>query len=301
MSAAWHERTAADEADVACVTARGERDGRVAVVTGASRGAGRGIALVLGERGATVYVTGRSATGAPSGESRQGTIDDTAAAVTRRGGTGVAVRCDHTVDSDVAALLERIEDAHGRLDLLVNNAWGGYERPAGQRDAPFFDTPFWQQPMWRWDGMFTAGVRAHYLTASLAVPLLLRSQSRPRLIISTVAWAYGAFLGNVLYDAAKAATSRIAFGMAQDLRPHGIAALAIAPGHLGLNETTEYLGRAVTTLAADPDVIAKTGRTLTVGDLAREYGFTDTDGTQPKPFRLEDGTFPDLSQPPNAE
>ena len=273
-----------------------ELDGMVAVVTGASRGAGRGIALVLGERGATVYVTARSATGAPSGEDRQGTIEDTAEAVSQRGGRAVAVRCDHTVDSDVAALFERVEHEQGRFDLLVNNAWGGYQRPAGQRDVPFFDAPFWQQPMWRWDGMFTAGVRAHYLTSALAVPLLLRSQSHPRLIISTIAWAYGAYLGNVLYDAAKAATSRIAFGMAEDLRPHGIAALALAPGHLGVNETTEYLGRAVAALASDRDALAKSGRTVTVGDLAREYGFTDTDGTQPAPFRLEDGTFP----PPSA-
>ena len=272
-----------------------ELDGMIAVVTGASRGAGRGIALVLGERGATVYVTARSTRGAPSGEGREGTVDATAEAVTRRGGTGVGVRCDHTLDSDVAALFERVENEQGRLDLLVNNAWGGYQRPAGQRDAAFFDVPFWQQPTWRWDGMFTAGVRAHYLTASLAVPLLLRSQTRPRLIISTIAWAYGAFLGNVLYDTAKAATTRMAFGMAQDLRPHGIAAIAIAPGHLGVNETPEYLGRAIATLAADPHVIDKSGRTLTVGDLAHEYGFTDTDGTQPAPFRLEDGAFPHVT------
>jgi NAD(P)-dependent dehydrogenase (short-subunit alcohol dehydrogenase family) len=112
--------------------------------------------------------------------------------------------------------------------------------------------------------------------------------------VSTIAWAYGAYLGNVLYDAAKAATSRMAFGMAEDLRPHGIAALAIAPGHLGVNETTEYLGRALAALAGDRDVLAKSGRTMTVGDLAREYGFTDTDGTQPAPFRLEDGAFPPL-------
>jgi NAD(P)-dependent dehydrogenase (short-subunit alcohol dehydrogenase family) len=230
-------------------------------------------------------VTGRSVEGAPSGPGRAGTIDETAEAVERRGGHGVAVRCDHTVDDDVAALFERVQREQGHLDLLINNAWGGYQTP-DQEDAPFFDTPFWQQPRWRWDGMFTAGVRAHYLAASLAVPLLLASSRQPRLIISTIAWAYGAYMGNVLYDTAKAATSRMAFGMAQELRPHGIAALAIAPGHLGVNESTEYLGRAVATLAADRDVIAKSGQTLTVGDLAREYGFTDTDGTQPAPFRL---------------
>jgi NAD(P)-dependent dehydrogenase (short-subunit alcohol dehydrogenase family) len=258
----------------------------VAVVTGASRGAGRGVALVLGERGATVYVTGRSVRGEPSRAGGAGTTEETAEALEQRGGRGVAVRCDHTVDNDVAALFARVRSEQGRLDLLVNNAWGGYERRPDREAAPFFGTPFWQQPLWRWEGMFTAGVRAHYLTASLAAPLLLSSSRRPRLIVSTIAWAYGAYLGNVLYDTAKAATSRMAFGMAQDLRPHGVAALALAPGHLGVNESTEYLGRAVAALAGDPDVLAKSGLTLTVGDLAREYGFTDADGTQPAPFRL---------------
>ncbi len=259
---------------------------RVAVVTGASRGAGRAIAAVLGRTGATVYVTGRSVRGGRATEGRSGTIEDTAELVSQRGGIGIAVRCDHTVDADVERLFEHVRRQRGRLDLLVNNAWGGYEQ-RGETDAPFFDAPFWQQPLWRWDAMFIAGVRAHFVAARLAVPLLLKQGGRPpKLIVSTIAWAFGAYLGNVLYDAAKAATARMAYGMAEELHANEVAAVAVAPGHLGVTESPEYLGRAVATLAADPNVMEKSGRLLTVGELAREYGFTDIDGTQPEPFRV---------------
>jgi NAD(P)-dependent dehydrogenase (short-subunit alcohol dehydrogenase family) len=264
---------------------RGQLDGAVAVVTGASRGAGRAIAEVLGEHGATVYVTGRS-TRSAAADAGRGSVEDTAEAVTRRGGVGIAVRCDHTVASEVELLFERVRSEQGHLDLLVNNAWGGYEQ-RGQSTASFFGAPFWEQPLWRWEAMFVAGVRAHYLAARVAMPLLLERPTRtPRLIVSTIAWAYGAYLGNLLYDTAKAATARMAFGMAEELRSHNIASLAVAPGHLGVNESPEYLGRAIATLASDPDVMTKSGLTLAVGDLAREYGFTDIDGTQPEPFAL---------------
>ena len=261
--------------------------GTVGVVTGASRGAGRGTALVLGEAGATVYVTGRSVRGAPSGPGREGTIDETAEAVEARGGSGIPVRCDHTNDADVRSLFERVRREQGRLDLLVNNAWGGYEQRSGEPELAFFGTPFWDQPLWPWDGMFTAGVRAHLLASRHAAPLLIQHRDEhPGLIVSTIAWAFGAYLGNVLYDTAKAATARMAFGIAEDLRPHNVAAVAVAPGHLGATETPEYLGRAIATLATDPDIMDRTGTLLTAGQLAREYGFTDVDGTQPEPFGL---------------
>jgi NAD(P)-dependent dehydrogenase (short-subunit alcohol dehydrogenase family) len=261
--------------------------GTVAVVTGASRGAGRATALVLGEAGATVYVTGRSVRGTPSGPDREGTIDETAEAVRTRGGTSIPVRCDHTHDADVRSLFERVRREQGRLDLLVNNAWGGYEQRPDEPEVAFFGVPFWEQPLWRWEGMFTAGVRAHLLASRHAAPLLIGNRAeRPGLIVSTIAWAFGAYLGNVLYDTAKAATVRMSYGMAEDLRPHQVAALALAPGHLGVTETPEYLGRAIATLAADPAVMTRTGTLLTVGELARAYGFTDTDGTQPEPFGL---------------
>ena len=268
--------------------------GKVAVVTGASRGAGRAIAKVLGEAGATVYVTGRSTRGGSATEQLPGTIDETAELVTAGGGAGVAVRVDHTRDDDVAGLFGRIRDERGGLDLLVNNAWGGYE------DYGDFDAPFWEQPLDRWERMYTAGARAHFAASRFAAPLMLRRGSG--LIVSTVAWAYGGYMGNVVYDSAKAAIIRMIFGMAEELRPRGVAALAVAPGFmrtervlaahaahpfdLEQTESPEYLGRAVAALAADPRVLGKTGQVLTAGDLAREYGFTDVDGRRPAPFRM---------------
>lgn len=261
--------------------------GIVAMVTGASRGAGRGIAAVLGEKGATVYVTGRTTREAPPPDAR-GSIEETAQEVTRRGGTGLAVRCDHTVDAQIAELFERVRREHGRLDLLVNNAWGGYEQ-RGDSGSTFFGTPFWEQPLWRWQAMFGAGVRATFVTSRQAAPLLIGNhRNRPGLIVNTIAWAFGAYLGNAVYDTAKAATARLTLGFAHDLRPHNVAAVAVAPGHLGVTETPEYLGRAVAALAGDPGVMRHSGQVLTAGGLAREYGFTDLDGTQPEPFSLQD-------------
>ena len=165
--------------------------GKVALVTGASRGAGRGIAQVLGEEGATVYVTGRSVRDGSVTEGRTGSIDQTAEMVTARGGVGIPVRCDHTVDAEVEALFEQIEQVQGRLDLLVNNVWGGYER---YRDADF-DAAFWQQPLWRWDRMFDAGVRAHYLASRLAAPLMIAQRSG--LVVNTTFWDRGKCLSGL--------------------------------------------------------------------------------------------------------
>jgi NAD(P)-dependent dehydrogenase (short-subunit alcohol dehydrogenase family) len=250
-------------------------DGVVCVVTGASRGAGRGIAHELATRGASVFITGRNA----------GSLDETVTLIRTDGGACVPVRCDHTVDDDADALFARVRRDHGRLDVLVNNAWGGYEQRG--ESAPFFDAPFWEQPLWRWEGMFTAGVRASFVTSRYAAPLLLeRRAERPGLVVNTIAWAFGAYLGNVLYDTAKAATARMAFGMAQELRAHRVACVALALGRLGVSETPRYGGRAIVALARDPNVLSKFGELLTASGLARDYGFTDIDGTQPEPFAL---------------
>src|SRR2546423_4428476 len=197
--------------------------GRVAVVTGASRGIGKGIALALGEAGATVYVTGRSDAGRTT-EGLPGTVRETADAVTQRGGQGVAVRCDHTADAEVEALFARVTQEQGRLDVLVNNVWGGYE----QQDWSRFAAPFWEQPLRHWSGMFEAGVRAHLVATRLAVPLML--PHRRGLIIHTTAWDRDRYLGNLFYDVAKAPVNRLAFGMARELQPHQVAVVALAPG-----------------------------------------------------------------------
>ena len=209
---------------------------RVAVVTGASRGAGRGIAVELGAAGATVYVTGRSTRGEPARgyesilamsemDSLPGTIDDTADEVTRLGGTGIPVRVDHTREDEVRALFDRVEREQGRLDVLVNNAWGGHEAFS----KASFGAPFWEQSLDQWEAMFDRGVRNHLVASRIAAPVFIR-QGRG-LIVTTSYWDRGNYLrGNLFYDLAKAAMNRLAFAMAEELRPHGVASLAVVPG-----------------------------------------------------------------------
>ena len=288
--------------------------GRIAVVTGASRGAGRGVALELGAAGATVYVTGRSTRAAQptarydsilrlSGAAAlPGTIDDTADEITAAGGRGIAVRCDHTDADEVARLFARVQADAGRIDLLVNNAWGGHEAFNG-----VFEAPFWEHDLAQWDAMMDRGVRNHLLAGRAAAPLM--ATQRSGLIVTTTYWDRDRYLrGNLYYDLAKAAMTRLAFAMAEELRPHGVASVALSPGWmrtefvlmghrtdeahwrdvpaLARTESPRYLGRAVVALAGDGNVIARSGQALRVGDLAREYGFTDIDGSQPPPFEL---------------
>jgi NAD(P)-dependent dehydrogenase (short-subunit alcohol dehydrogenase family) len=268
----------------------------VALVTGASRGAGRAIAAELGTAGATVYVTGRSVRGGPTTDNVPGTIDDTAAEVTARGGRGVAVRCDHTVDAEVDALFERIRSDESRLDLLVNNIWGGYEHPECR---PLPIAPFWEQSMQQWDRMFTAGVRAHLTASRLAAPLMV-SQRRGLIVSTTANLRTLPYTRNLFYDLAKNAVSHLVWAMAHEMREHNVSAVAVAPGFMrteriveaftragaahaldgpgGPKETPAYLGRAVVALASDANVIAKSGQLMEVGTLAREYGLlTQTD------------------------
>ena len=266
--------------------------GKVALVTGASRGVGRGIAHELGVAGATVYVTGRSATDDATTENLGGTVNGTSALVTQSGGIGIPVLCDHTRDDAVLALFERIRREQGQLDILVNNVWGGYE----DFDAANFVAPFWEQPMWRWELMFDAGVRAHYTASRLAASLMIpRKQG---LIVNISSGDEGKYRGQVMYDVAKAAVDRMAFAMALELRQHSIAALAIYPGltrtervkrfasakELTNSESPRYAGRAVVALATDSALMERNGGAYKTGELAQDYGFTDIDGTQPPPF-----------------
>ncbi|HEY1333872.1 MAG TPA: SDR family oxidoreductase [Myxococcaceae bacterium] len=295
------------------MAARGSLAGQVAVVTGASRGAGRGIAIELGAAGATVYVTGRSTRAQPASTYARilelsqlprmpGSIEDTAEEVTREGGRGIPVRCDHTDAVDVERLFARVQRDEGRLDLLVNNAWGGHEAFTG-----VFDAPFWEQPLDQWEAMMDRGVRNHLLASRAAVPGMIRRGAG--LVVTTTFWDRGRYVrGNLLYDLAKAAMSRLAFAMAEELRPHRIASVAVSPGWmrtelilaghrtdeahwrerpaLARTESPRYLGRAVVALAGDSRILDRTGQVLRVADLAREYGFTDVDGRLVEAFEM---------------
>jgi len=267
-------------------------------VTGASRGVGKGIALGLGEAGAIVYVTGRSAQEHPD-TIQAGTVEATARAVTEAGGEGIPVVCDHTDDDAVATLFEQIRRDHSYLNVLVNNVWGGYERMFDE-GVYTWELPFWQQPMWRCDAMFAAGVRAQYAASRLAAPMMIARKQG--LIVNLSYWAAQKYMANVAYGVAKAATDRMTRDMAHELEPHNVAVVSLYPGlvrtekvmaiaeylDLSNSESPVFIGRAVAALAADDAVMQKTGQVLVAASLAWEYGFVDVDGKQPRSLSLED-------------
>ena len=274
-------------------------EGKVALVAGATRGAGRGIAEMLGEAGATVWCTGRSVRGhLASGANRPETIEETAERVTARGGKGIAVRTDHTVEAEVAALCARIEKESGRLDVLVNDVWGG--------DAHIeWGKRIWETTPENARILLERAVFSHVLTSRHAVPLLLRSE-RGLLVEITDGDGFG-FRGNLLYDLVKMSVIRLAFGLSRELRKTNVTALALTPGYLrsefmldlyrvteetwrdaivgqpdfAASESPSFVGRAVAALAADPEVRRKEGRVHSSWGLSREYGFSDLDGTRP--------------------
>jgi dehydrogenase/reductase SDR family protein 1 len=257
-------------------------DGRVAIVTGATKGVGRGIARELAQNGARVFVTGRSA---PDHERLDERI------------TGI--RCDHRLDLQVEAAFERIIREANTIDILVNNVWGGYERMVENGEFTWAK-PFWEQPLWRWDAMFSAGVRAHYQASQLAAPAMIAQ--RRGLIVNISTWAAQKHIGNVAYGVSKAAIDKLTADMATELKPHGVTVVSLYPGlvrtekvmeaaqwlDLTNSESPEFIGRAVVALAADPDVLRHTGRVLVAASLAMEYGFTDIDGATHRPLTLAD-------------
>lgn len=257
-------------------------NGRVAVVTGGIHGVGRGIVHELAEAGASVFVTGRSAQ----------TLVDTQGSVT-------TLRCDHRRDDDVSAVFDRIFAHVETIDILVNAVWGGYDDMI--EDGAFtWPKPFWDQPLWRWDAMFAAGVRAHYSASQIAAKMMVAQ--RRGLIVNLSHWAAQKHIGNVAYGVAKAATDKMTSDMADELRAHDVAAVSLYPGlvrtekvmaaaqwlDLSNSESPEFTGRAVVALATDPDVLRHSGHVRVVADLAREYGFTDVDGTTPRALTLGD-------------
>jgi dehydrogenase/reductase SDR family member 1 len=253
---------------------------QVALVTGASRGVGRGVALGLTKAGATVFATGRSVNQADLG-------------------TGITrLVCDHTNDDAVAEVFRQIDEQVGRLDILVNVAWGGYERMV--EDGRFtWASPFWEQPSWRWDAMITAGVRAAFVASQHAARRMIPAHRG--LIVHVSSWAAQKYGGNVVYGLAKAATDRMASDMARQLHPHGVTVVSLYPGlvrteavlaagvfDLSNSESPEFIGRSVAALASDPEVSRRSGSVLVAAALAAEYDFTDVDGRRPRPLTLAD-------------
>jgi len=250
----------------------------VALVTGASRGVGRGIAAALAGGGMRVFASGR-------------TIDQTALPP---GVVGIV--CDHTDDEAVARLFARIEAECGRLDVLVNSVWGGYERMV-EHGQFTWAAPFWEQPRWRWDAMITAGVRSAFVASQFAARTMVIQ--RRGLIVNISHWAAQKRIGSTIYGIAKAATDKLTSDMAIELRPYGVTVVSLYPGlvrteavlaagvfDLSNSESPEFSGRAVAALAADPNLLTLSGSILVAASLAQRYGFTDIDGRSPRPLTL---------------
>jgi len=272
--------------------------GKIALVTGASRGVGRGIALGLGEAGAVVYITGRTVKEGEAASKLPGTVFQTAEEVKRLGGIGIAVPCDHRDDAQVRALFERIHIEQGRLDILVNNVWAGYEHFSDGTEF-WTEKGFWDMPFERWDKMFQAGVRAHFVASALAAPLMMAQKSG--LIVNTSFFAAQRVDRGVAYSVAKNADDHMAACMAHELREHQVAVVSLYPGlvrtesvmanaqyfDMTNSESPQFIGRAVAALAGDPRIMEMTGKVLVAAQLALDYGFTDIDGKQPRPITVD--------------
>ena len=279
--------------------------GKVCLVAGATRAAGRGIAVQLGAAGATVYVTGRSTRGQRSEMDRPETIEETAALVDEAGGRGIAVQVDHLVPEQVRALVARIESEQGALHVLVNDIWGATRME-------------WNKTVWESDleyGLRTLrlGVDTHAITSHFAIPLLLKKPGGLVVEVTDGTDEYNKdhYRVSFFYDLAKAAVNRMAFALAHELEPHGATAVSLTPGwlrseamldaykvteaswrdatkvqpHFAISETPVFVGRAVAALAADPEVKRWNGKSLSSGELAKVYGFTDADGSRPDAWR----------------
>jgi len=281
--------------------------GKVALVAGSTRGAGRGTAVALGEAGATVYCTGRTTRERRSEYDRPETIEETAELVTAAGGRGIAVAVDHLEAGDVEALVRRIDAESGRLDVLVNDIWGG--------ELLFeWDTPVWEHDLAKGLRILRLAIDTHLITSHFALPLLIRQPGGLVVEMTDGTAEYNAehYRISVFYDLAKTAAIRLAFAQGKELAPHGCVAVALTPGwmrsemmleHFGvteanwrdgaatdphfaaISESPRFVGRAVAALAADPDLGRRNGGSFSSGGLAREYGFTDLDGSQPDCWR----------------
>jgi NAD(P)-dependent dehydrogenase (short-subunit alcohol dehydrogenase family) len=284
----------------------GPLEGRVALVGGATRGAGRGIAVALGEAGAMVYATGRSTRERRSEIDRPETIEETAELVTAAGGEGIAVAVDHLDPAQVRGLIERIDSEHGRLDVLVNDIWGA-------EHLFEWSTPVWEHDLDNGLRLLRLAIDTHLITSHHALALLLRRPGGLVVEVTDGTAAYNAdhYRVSMFYDLAKTSVTRMAWALAQELGPKDCTAVALTPGwmrseamlenhgvteanwreatqrspHFCISESPRYVGRAVAALAADPDASRWNGQSLSSGQLAQVYGFTDVDGTRPDCWR----------------
>lgn len=276
-------------------------EGRIALVAGATRAAGRGIAVQLGAAGATVYVTGRTSSTQRSEMNRAETIEETAELVDAAGGRGIPVRVDHLDHDAVRTLVDRIEKEQGALHILVNNIWGA--------TTIEWDKTVWESSLEYGLHMWRLAVDTHAITSHFALPLLIRQPGGLVIEVTDGTAEYNAtnYRVSFFYDLVKAANLRMAFALAHELKPHGATAVALTPGwlrseamleafgvteqnwhdateripHFAISESPAFIGRAVSTLARDPDVSRWNGQSLSSGQLAKVYGFTDIDGSRP--------------------
>lgn len=284
--------------------------GKIALVAGGTRGAGRGIAIELGAAGATVYVTGRTTRGQVSEYNRPETIEETAELVTKAGGQGIAVQVDHLIPEQVQALANRIEQEQGRLDILVNDIWGG-------ENLVEWNIPVWEHSLEKGLRMLRLAIDTHLITSHFVLPLLIKNKNG--LIVEmtdgTAEYNRDHYRLSMYYDLVKNSINRMAWALAQEVKPHECTAVSLTPGwlrselmleifkvteenwpdaaaeepHFIISESTRYVGRAVAALAGDPEVSRWNGQSLSSGQLAQVYGFTDVDGSQPNcmPYLVE--------------
>jgi dehydrogenase/reductase SDR family member 1 len=275
-------------------------EGKVCLVTGASRGVGRGVALGLAEAGATVHITGRTLRDGehPEGFDRRGSLASVLEASAAYPGKMTAHRVDHSSDAETEAVVRKVIGLEGGLDILVNCAWAGYERMV-EGDQYTWEDPLWLQPMWRWDAMMDVGVRSAYCGTRIAAGTM--AEQRSGLIVNISFWAAQKFMQNVVYGISKAAMDKMVADVAHQLREFNVAAVSLYPGLVRTedvmknaqyfdtsnSESMEFQGRAVAGLAADPKLMEKSGKVFTSADLALEYGYTDIDRYQPRPNTIE--------------